>query len=120
MRSSPQHRMNDMSNGPNAIKPSHVAAARLKVAIAARKGEKVPGWILELASRDLSDAAASRSERQKSTDSAASASSQRPEIDLSQERRDVVAALAAWQRTMDSGHAETAPLAAYNLGVLLQ
>jgi tetratricopeptide (TPR) repeat protein len=44
-----------MSNKPNAIKPSHIAAAKLKVAIADRKGEEVPAWIRDLASRDISN-----------------------------------------------------------------
>lgn len=35
------------------IRPSHIAAARLKVAIAKRKGETVPAWIRELADLDI-------------------------------------------------------------------
>jgi tetratricopeptide (TPR) repeat protein len=41
-------------------------------------------------------------------------------VALPQERRDITAAVAAWQHTIDSGNAGTASLAAYNLGVLLQ
>jgi tetratricopeptide (TPR) repeat protein len=47
-----------MSNESDAIKPSHIAAAKLKLAIATRKGEEVPAWIRELASRSLSDSMA--------------------------------------------------------------
>ncbi len=36
------------------VKPSHIAAARLKVAIAAKRGESVPDWIRTLAARELS------------------------------------------------------------------
>jgi ribonuclease III len=43
-----------MSNTSNVIKPSHIAAAKLKVAIADRKGEKVADWIRNLAARNLS------------------------------------------------------------------
>ena len=37
------------------IKPSHIAAAKLKVATAAKTGESVPDWIRELATRSLTD-----------------------------------------------------------------
>lgn len=43
-----------MTDQSNVIKPSNVAAAKLKVAIADRKGEEVPAWIRDLASRNLS------------------------------------------------------------------
>src|SRR2546421_12562144 len=36
-----------------AIKPSHIAAAKLKVAIANKTGRNVPEWIRQLAERDL-------------------------------------------------------------------
>ena len=39
----------------NEIKPSHIAAARLKMAIAEREGKTVPEWISDLAGRDLAD-----------------------------------------------------------------
>lgn len=42
-----------MSDDSADIKISYIAAARLKVAIAARKHEEVPGWIHRLAARDL-------------------------------------------------------------------
>jgi hypothetical protein len=42
-----------MSDESNTIKPSHIAAAKLKVAIADRKGEQVADWIRELASRGV-------------------------------------------------------------------
>jgi CBS domain-containing protein len=42
-----------MTEGTSSVKPSQVAAARLKVAIADRQGEAVPQWLRELASRDL-------------------------------------------------------------------
>jgi hypothetical protein len=42
-----------MAEEPESIKPSHIAAAQLKVAIAERRGEKVPAWVSELAARDL-------------------------------------------------------------------
>jgi WD40 repeat protein len=47
----------DMSSEPMTIKPSHIAAAKLKVAIADRRGEEVPGWVRKLAQRKLTDAA---------------------------------------------------------------
>jgi hypothetical protein len=37
------------------VKNSHIAAAKLKVAIAEKTGERVPDWIRELAARDLTD-----------------------------------------------------------------
>ena len=52
-----------MSGKPEVIKPSHIAAAKLKVAIADRKGEEVPAWVRELASHRLSDPRASDSEQ---------------------------------------------------------
>jgi hypothetical protein len=42
------------------IKPSHIAAAKLKVAMAARRGEQVEDWISKLAARKLTDAAPTR------------------------------------------------------------
>jgi hypothetical protein len=45
-----------MSDESSGIKPSQIAAAQLKVAIAERTGAEVPDWIRELASRRLGDA----------------------------------------------------------------
>src|ERR1019366_5295094 len=83
--------MDDMSDGANVIRPSHIAAARLKVAIADRKSEKVPDWIRELASRDLSGSAVGHDQGRSSADSASVRSSQ-PEPDWSRELRDMVRA----------------------------
>lgn len=44
-----------MSDKSDRIRPSHIAAAKLKMAIAERKGEKVSPWIRELASRDIAN-----------------------------------------------------------------
>jgi ribonuclease III len=59
--------MNDTSN---VVKPSHIAAAKLKVALADRKGEKVAAWIRELASRDISSSTARHDQDQASSEPA--------------------------------------------------
>jgi hypothetical protein len=53
MRCYRRNRMSDMSDRPSTMKPSQIAAAKLKVAIADRKGEAVPSWIRELAAREI-------------------------------------------------------------------
>jgi tetratricopeptide (TPR) repeat protein len=44
-----------MSDKSKATRSSHIAAAKLKVAIATKTGETLPDWIRELAARDLAD-----------------------------------------------------------------
>ena len=72
-----RHRAGDMNDRPDVIKPSHIAAARLKVAIAERKGEKVADWIRELASRDLTGTAVGHQGHR--SEAADSTSSSQPE-----------------------------------------
>lgn len=68
--------MSSMNDGPNVIKPSQIAAAKLKVAIADRKGEKIPPWIRELASRDISSSKVRNDPGQSSAHAAPPLSSQ--------------------------------------------
>jgi hypothetical protein len=62
-----------MSNRSDEIKPSHIAAARLKVAIAKRRGEKVPAWIRELADLDIPSSLARHGQSQGRASSASPA-----------------------------------------------
>jgi SOS-response transcriptional repressor LexA/DNA-binding CsgD family transcriptional regulator len=57
------------------IKPSHIAAARLKVAIANKTGKDVPTWIRQLADQDLTAATSSRAPSDPLTDQDAPVSS---------------------------------------------
>ena len=65
-----------MNDGPTAIKPSHIAAAKLKVAIADREGNKLPNWIVELAARNLTDLRPLRPSSKSDSDWARSTSQQ--------------------------------------------
>jgi hypothetical protein len=69
-----------MSNESDVVKPSHIAAARLKVAIADRKGENVAAWIRELASRDMPSSKARPRQDGSSAVSAASSPPQPPDV----------------------------------------
>ena len=51
----PRRRVDEMNEQANVIKRSHIAAARLRVAIADREGEAIPDWVRELANRTMSD-----------------------------------------------------------------
>ena len=82
-----QRRTDDMNDRTNVIKRSHIAAAKLKVAIADRKGEPVPDWIRELASRSLSESTVGRQSR--SSESAAPAPSSEPQEGRRREQEDI-------------------------------
>ena len=109
-----------MSNEANEIKPSHVAAARLKMAIAKREGRVVAPWIRELAARDLAKPAIPRDQDDRSTGHPGASKARQTHLAQEHERGgDVEGARAAYQLAIDSGDAETAAVAASNLGYLL-
>src|ERR1700735_1636282 len=52
-----RRQVDKMDKEPSVIKRSHIAAARLRVAIGKREGEPVPDWIVDLAERSMADPA---------------------------------------------------------------
>jgi tetratricopeptide (TPR) repeat protein len=76
-----------MNDRTNVVKRSQIAAAKLKVAIADRKGEPVPDWIRELASRSLSESTVERQSR--SGESTSPAPSSEPQEDQRREQEDI-------------------------------